>query len=155
MTPTSRHFFPVLAAIRIIGRVVRLSVPPAKPIAVFKHKSKGWVFITDALVAKHLRGAASTVLNINKSDNDLNLWSIHSIRVTAANQLHMEKFADSFIMKRLRWSSYVYMDYLRDTIYAAEQHTGLTILDINLPPLVERSYCLEEPYEVAMASASA
>ena len=148
------RFCPVRAAIRIIARALRLSVPEDEPMAVFKHKSKRRVFITDTLVAKHLRGAASAVLNINKSDDELNLWSTHSIRVTAANLLHREKFADSFIMKRLRWSSYAFMDYLRDTIYAAEQHAGLKISDSNLPSLAERSYRLDEPHEVAMASAT-
>ena len=106
---------PVLAAIRIIGCIVCLGVPAAEPLAAFKHKSKGRVFITDTLVATHLCGAASAVLNINKSDNDLNLWSTHSIRVTAANPLHREKFVDSVITKHLRWNSYAFMEYLRVT----------------------------------------
>ena len=45
-------FCPVRAAIRIIERAVRLGVPAAEPIAVFKHKSKRRVFSKDTLVAK-------------------------------------------------------------------------------------------------------
>ena len=143
------------AAIRIIDRAMRLGAPVDEPIAVFKHKSNRRAFIKDSLVADHLRAAASAVLNIDKSDVGLNLWSTHSIRVTAANLLHRERFSDSFIMMRLRWSSYAFMDYLRDTIYAAEQHAGLKISDSNLPSLAERSYRLAEPHEAAMASAAA
>ena len=143
------------AAIRIIDRAMRLGAPVDEPIAVFKHTSNRRAFIKDSLVADHLRAAASAVLNINKSDVGLNLWSTHSIRVTAANLLHRERFSDSFIMTRFRWSSYAFMNYLRDTIYAAEQHAGLKISYSNLPSLAERSYRLAEPHEAAIASAAA
>ena len=130
-------------------------VPGSRAYNCIPKQSKGWVFITDTLVANDLCGAASAVLNINKSDNDLNLWSTHSIRVTAANLLHMEKFADSFIMKCLCWSSYDYMDYPRGTIYAAEQHAGLEISNSNIQSLVECDYCHDNPHRAVMASAVA
>ena len=147
-------FCPVLATIRIIERATRLRVPAHEPIAVFKHKNGKRRFITDTLVSTYFRLAATAVLGIKKGDKDLQLWSTHSIRVTAANLLHRERFADSFIMKRLRWRSLAFMDYLRNTIYAAEQHACLKISDSNLPPLVERSYRIDEPHEAVVAAAA-
>ena len=119
-----------------------------------KHKSGKRRFIIDTLVSKYFHLAVTAILNIKKSDEDLQLWSTHSIRVTAANLLHREQFADSFIMKRLCWRSLAFMDYLRNTIYAAEQHACLKISDSNLPPLVERSYRIDEPHEAVVAAAA-
>ena len=145
---------PVLATIRIVERALRLGAPANEPVAVFQTRKKERAYITDSLTAKHLRRAASAVLNIGTSDPDLSLWSTHSIRVTAANLLHRQNFSDSFIMQRLRWKSLAFMEYLRDTIYAATQHSCLNISDSNLPPLAERSYRDRTPLELAVTLAA-
>jgi len=145
---------PVLATIRIIERAHRLGAPVDEPLAVFQTARKNRAFITDSLTAKHLRRAASAVLNIALSDTDLSLWSTHSIRVTAANLLHRQNFSDSFIMQRLRWKSLAFMEYLRDTIYSATQHSCLKISDSNLPPMAERSYRERSSLELTVTLAA-
>ena len=146
-------FCPILAALRIAARADRLGTPANEPIGVFR-KGKKRRFITDGAVARYLRLAASTVLNIPLKDEYIQCWSTHSVRVTAANLLHRERFADSFIQKRLRWKSTSFLDYLRNTFYAADQHTGLKLSDSNLPPLAERTYREDEPHERVTARAA-
>ena len=148
-------FCSVLAAVRIAQRATRLKVPQDEPVGVFKNTRGERRFITDKMVAKLLRSAASEVLNINPKNKQLQLWSTHSIRVTAANILHREKMADSFIQTRLRWKSKSFLMYLRNTIYAASQHSkALRISDNNLPPVKERSYRTAEPHEIVTSPAA-
>ena len=146
-------FCPVLATLRIVTRARRLGTPADVPIGVFSKKGQR-LYISASLVAKYLRLAASTVLNISLKDEYINRWSTHSVRVTAANLLHRERFADSFIQKRLRWKSTSFLDYLRNTFYAAEQHAGLKLSDSNLPPTAERVYRADEPHEALTAAAA-
>jgi len=143
----NNDYCPVLAAIRIAMRVLRLNAPKEEPLAIFKHYTKGKLFITDNMVQKLLRKVAQKVMNI-KDKSELQKWSTHSIRVTAANLLHREKFADTFIQTRLRWKSLSFLTYLRNTIYSASLHTcALRISNSNLPPKVERVYREDEPHE--------
>ena len=144
-------YCPTLAALRIAWRALRLGVPSDEPIGVFIHKKRRR-FITDTMVAKVLRLAAKEVLNITDPD-ELKLWSTHSIRVTAANLLHRERFSDSFIQSRLRWKSNSFLVYLRNTIYAAGQHCTIKISDTNLPPMAERTYRNAEPHECCILAA--
>ena len=51
--------------------------------------------------------------------------------------------SDSYIMNRLRWTSMAFMDYLRNTIYAANQHNKLIDLDGNLPDMFLLTTCKE------------
>lgn len=154
--PDNQKVCPVRAALRIYLRALRLKVPSDQPIGVFRQHTKSNKtyrrFITDTLTQKLLRQAASEVLNIKDTDPELKLWSTHSIRVTAANLLHRAKMTDSFIQKRLRWKSNSFLMYLRNTIYAASEHTkALNITDYNLPPKAERAYRKDEPHEVIFA----
>ena len=137
---------PVLAAVRIIIRASRLGVASDTPIGVFNHKGQTR-FITDTKVQHLLRTAAKTTMGIS-DEKEILKWSTHSIRVTAANLLHREKFSDSFIQNRLRWKSQSFLMYLRNTIYSASAHTkSLALSNSNLPPLAERSYREPEPHE--------
>ena len=139
---------------RICTRASRLGVPEHEPIAVFT-KGREFLFITDKLVAELLRTTDMTVLKIGPNDPQLSLWSTHSVRVTAANLLHRAKFADTFIQKRLRWRSKSFLDYLRNTVYAADQHSkGMDISDNNLPPLAKQVYREDEPHELILAPAA-
>ena len=138
---------PVRAALRICQRAIRLQVPRDEPIGVFSKKGTRR-FITDNITTKVLRSAASTVIGLKQTDPRLTKWSSHSIRVTAANLLHRAKMVDSYIQKRLRWRSNTFLDYLRNTIYAADQHSAaMDIPDSNLPPVAERVYREDEPHE--------
>lgn len=143
-------FCPVLAAVRIIQRAQRLNLPRHEPIGVFKTKPGDRRFITANTVAKQFQAAAKHVHNIAPNDKHLKQWTTHSIRVTAANLLHRERFADSFIQKRLRWKSTSFLMYLRNTIYAADQHSSLKLSPSNLPPLEDRVYREDEPHDLIM-----
>ena len=129
----------LLAAIRIYRRSLRLGMKCHHTMGVFYNKpgensKKGGVkFVTDKLVAVHLRTCASIVLNIKKNNPELNRLSTHFIRVTAANLLHRECMVDSYIQKCLRWLSTEFLTYLRNTIYTADAHTKS--MNINLGPL--------------------
>ena len=151
-------FCPVRAAVSIVQRALRLKNPLNEPLAVYKNTKGCRKFISSSLVETHLRKAASKVHNISPTDPYIKQWSTHSIRVTAANLLHRERFSDSFIQKRLRWKSTSFLDYLRNTIYAADQHAGLKLAPANLPPIEERTYRDDEPHDYilnAMAAAAA
>ena len=145
--PDNPAFCPVAAAYRIARRAIRLRVPAGEPIAVFLNSRGQRRFITGSLVQKQLRQAACTVLGYSSKDDEIKKWSSHSIRVTAANLLHRQKFTDSYIQKRLRWKSNSFLMYLRNTFYAADQHR-LDISDSNLPALAERSYRADEAHEI-------
>jgi hypothetical protein len=145
-------FCPVRAALRIILRAQRLGVPPDMPIAVCASNKREYNFITDTAVASLYRDAASAVLKIPRGSNDIKLWSTHSLRVTAANLLHREKYSDSFIQTRLRWRSNTFLMYLRNTLYSATQHTrALTLSSGNLPPPHARTYREPEVLEGFLA----
>ena len=148
-------FCPVQAAVRIIQRAIRLHTPIDHPIAVYCNSAGQRRFITDTQVARLLRSTASAVHNIPPKDPSLAQWSTHSVRVTAANLLHRERFADSFIQKRLRWKSTSFLDYLRNTIYSADQHATLSLSPSNLPPMGERSYRENEPHDALLSAIAA
>ena len=142
------------ASLRIYKRAVRHNVPAGIPIGIFVKKGK-WRFLTADIVAKHLRLAARATMNVT-CETELRRWSTHSVRVTAANLLHRANMSDSFIKSRLRWKSDTFLMYLRNTIYAARQHTAaLTISESNLPPVDERVYREPEAHEIVVAAAAA
>ena len=144
------EFCPVEAALIIAARAARLRVPEEEPIAVYKAPDGRRKFITDGDATDPLRHAAHKVLGIPRGDPELDRWSSHSIRVTAANLLHRQKFSDSYIQNRLRWKKDAFKLYLRNTFYTADQHT-LYISESNLPPTHERQICEDEPHERVLA----
>lgn len=86
--------------------------------------------------ATFLRTTAQRVFDHDPIDDRLRRWSCHSIRVTAANLLHRACMSDSYIQTRLRWKSTTFLMYLRNTFYAADQHTAaMKISNRNLPTL--------------------
>jgi hypothetical protein len=50
------------------------------------------------------------------------MFGLHSIRITACNELDRLGVNDSFIQRRLRWKSLTFLTYLRNTIYSARRH---------------------------------
>ena len=145
------EFCPVETALVIVARAARPCVPKKEPIAVYKAMDGQRKFIiTDTDANTPLRLAAHKVLEIPRGDPELNRWSTHSIRVTAANLLHRQKFSDSYIQNRLRWKKDAFKLYLRNTFYTADQHT-LYISESNLPPEHERQIREDEPHERVLA----
>ena len=96
------------------------------------------LFITDDDTAEFLQQIASDVYGLSwgrtKDAEVLNKYSAHSIRVTAANLLHRASMSDSYIQTRLRWNSQTFLDYLRNTIYAADQHSAAMNIPATLLP---------------------
>jgi hypothetical protein len=136
------EFCPVHAALRIVQRAVRLKVKADEPLAVFQavkgiYKGRR-CFVTATQTATFLRDLARTVFKLKPTDPSLARWSAHSIRVTAANLLHRQGFADTYIQMRLRWKSDSFLGYLRNTMYTAAAHTkALHISENNLPVLTK------------------
>jgi hypothetical protein len=133
-------FCPVGAALRICARALRLGVTGDTPLGVYtsvaKRTTGARLFITNSDVEKFLRGFACKAFGLKHTDPILSRWSAHSIRVTACNLLHRQGFSDSYIQTRLRWRGNTWMDYLRNTLYSAQQHTrALSIPNNNLPRL--------------------
>ena len=145
------RFCPVLAAVRIARRAQRLGVAADEPIGVFRSGDdrSGYSFIRDKEVNSYLRRAAANVFDTTDKSY-LNMWSTHSIRVTACNLLHREQFPDSYIQERLRWRSNCFRMYLRDTIYAADQHGRIKMTD----PIWPASFTprAPEPHEALVAA---
>ena len=105
------------------------------------------------MTATHLRTCASMVLNINKDDPSLKLWSTHSIRVTAANLLHRANLLDSYIQTRLRWKSSSFLMYLRNTIYGADAHTKAINITLGAKEQTKASYrAVPEEHEPVLLS---
>lgn len=122
----------VLAQWRIAKRARRLNIPAEQPIAKYRDTNGKIYFIRDTDVANILRQAAREVHGITDPEK-LALWSCHSCRVTPCNELHRLGFSDVFLKHRFRWRSDAYMDYLRDTIHAARQHTqAMRLLEENI-----------------------
>lgn len=112
-----------LAMHRIAKRARRLGVKKHEPIGKYRDARDGKVyFITDTQVTELLRKAAKIVLGIT-DERLLEKWATHSVRITAANELHRNNFSEPFIKKRLRWLSDSFMKYLRNTIHVARLHT--------------------------------
>ena len=99
-----------------------MKVPIKEPIAKYSDEKGRVFFVTDYQVTALLRKAARETLNI-KAKTTLSKWSSHSLRVTAANELHRLNYSESFIKKRLRWKSDAFLVYLRNTIHIARMHT--------------------------------
>ena len=123
---------PVRAIWNIVQRAIRLGIPAHEPVAKYKDTKGKVFFITDKNVRTLLQDAAKNALGINDK-KALSKWSCHSMRVTAANELHRLGFSDAFIKHRLRWRSDAFQMYLRHTIHAARLHTkSISLCDRNL-----------------------
>ena len=114
---------PVRAAWRILMRASRLGIPPHEPIGQYFSKTRGHrVFINSPEVEELLRVVATKTTGITDRAVINKLFGMHSIRVTACNELARLGVKDSFIQRRLRWRSKAFLDYLRNNRYTARQH---------------------------------
>ncbi len=112
---------PVLGALMMILRKLRLGHSLDLPLAVFKDKSDVVRYLTGAKVAEILRKAARTV-HPKLTKEEINKFSAHSLRVWACVLLDEAGIKPDTIKKRLRWMGESYRIYLRDTQKISEQH---------------------------------
>lgn len=139
------------AARRIYSRSLRLRQRDHEPMGVYLNGSKKVKYITDTLITNLLRDAASATLNIARSHADINLWSTHSIRVTAANLLYRQQLSDQYIMTRLRWKSDSFLVYLRNTIHSANAHSEAISIKLTKKDTQQASFrCLEPVEEIVL-----
>lgn len=120
--PSAQRWCPCLALWNIMQRAKRLGIPANEPIAKYQREDGKILFITNNNFTKALYSAAKVKLGI-KNAKELKKWSCHSLRVTAANELHRLGFNETYIKQRLRWRSDAFMVYLRDTIHIARKHS--------------------------------
>ena len=135
------------AACRIYHRSLTLGMKDCEPMAVFKNERGQTRFISDALVNALLRRAASAVLNLKQGHAELQLWSTHSIRVTAANLLYRKQLSDNYIMTRLRWKSNAFLVYLRNTVHSADEHSKAACIKLSIADMQAASYRDMDPVE--------
>ena len=134
----------VAAAYCIRRRADRLKSPYHYPLGVHRTgTTSSNTFITGEDIGDLLHTVAAKVYNLNASKRQdreiLKRYSAHSMRVTAANILHRMGKSDSYIQTRLRWKSTTFLMYLRNTIYAADEHSALMdIPDCHIPVLATR-----------------
>lgn len=116
----------------IIQRAIRLNVGPKEPLAKYIDVDGKAYWIIDKDVNSTLQNAARVKLGIT-DPKVLSKWTTHSLRVTAANELHRLGFSALYIQIRIRWQSLKFMNYLRHTIHVARNHTkGMSLSKENL-----------------------
>ena len=136
-----KRWCPCYALFNIARRAHRLNIPSHEPIAQYTIDNGKRYYIRDTDVSRCLQDAAKVKLGIT-DDATLSRWTCHSLRVTAANELHRLGFGGVFIQQRLRWRSEAFLKYLRNTIHVARQHTeamGLSATNLTNERLLEPS----------------
>ena len=117
------RFCPVRAAWRITMRSQRLNIDPSQPLGqYFDHNHGRMAFMNSVEVEHLLRDVAKLTTNIADDNLIRQMFGMHSIRVTACNELARLGVKDSFLQKRLRWRSMTFLDYLRNNMYTAIRH---------------------------------
>lgn len=116
------NWCPTRAQWDIVQRAIRLGIPREEPLGQYRDEKGKVFFITDTDVKVHLQTAARESMGIT-DPAVLSKWTCHSLRITAANELHRRGFSGLFIQHRLRWKSKAFMKYLRHTVHVARKHT--------------------------------
>jgi hypothetical protein len=114
---------PVRAAWRICNRARRLHQPLHEPLGKYvDYKMKKVAYINTAECEIYLRDVAKTATGILDDKILQKLFGMHSFQVTACNELARLGVEDSFIKRRLRWTSEAFLVYLRNNVYMARRH---------------------------------
>ena len=119
---TGTRLCPVMAALRIYDRSIRLGLKENEPMgAFFEKKKRRW--LTGARIRTHFHSIAKHVYpDITK--DELSQFSAHMIRVSAAVLLQVADKPGHFIQKRLRWEGDSYRVYLRNSDALAKAHNS-------------------------------
>ena len=136
---------PVRAAWRICHRAHRFGLPPHEPIGKYRdYRTNQVVFLNTHEIEAHFRSVAATTTGIKDANLLRRMFGLHSLRVTACNELDRLGVTDTFIQRRLRWKSMTFAMYLRNTIYAARRH-NLSNIHASPHDRVLTAACLTHP----------
>ena len=114
---------PVRAAWRICLRARRMNIPDGEPLAQYRDSTYGRrAFVHTQAVENYMRAVAHKTTGIQNTAIINKMYGMHSIRVTACNELARLHVSDSFIQRRLRWKSNTFLEYLRNNIHVAQRH---------------------------------
>lgn len=114
---------PVRAAWRICMRARELNQDTSRPLGIYLDaKRRKVVYLNSTEVEKHIRQVAKKCTGITDDKVINKMFGLHSIRVTACNELARLGVPDSFIKRRLRWRSETFLDYLRNNVHTAQRH---------------------------------
>ena len=117
---------------QIIDRADQLGQPHHLPLAVFKDTAGKVKYLTGQVYTEFVRQQIKKAYPLIP-DNELSLYSTHSLRVTAANLLHEAGKDGSYIKLRCRWKSDCFEIYLRNTVKIRRQHAeALQVADNEL-----------------------
>ena len=92
---------PVLAAVKIYNRSIRMGVPDDAPLSAYLHKGK-LTYISHGQVEKEMQATAKLLYNLTLSE-DIGRYTAHSVRVGACVALHATGADTTTIQFRLRW----------------------------------------------------
>lgn len=115
------NFCLINAELDIVRRAELLGQPDELPLAIYQDEDGGIAYITGYQVTAFLRKVARKV-HPSFTDDEISLFSTHSLRVTAAVLLHEAGKDPTFIKQRLRWLSNCFEIYLRNTGTICDQH---------------------------------
>lgn len=117
-------YCPVELGLKIVTRAQLLgNTAPDDPLCVYKNDKGKTVYLTGDDVTDYYRFVTRLVMP-NITDEELNLISTHSIRVTACVLLHEAGKDGPYIKLRLRWLSNCFEIYLRNTETITAQHVA-------------------------------
>ena len=107
---------------KICYRAAQLGQPNHLPVNVYRDDDGITKYMTSDDVTELIRIIAKKVMP-DITDEELSLYSCHSIRVTACVLLHEAGKDGTYIKLRLRWNSECFQIYLRNTATIRAQHT--------------------------------
>ncbi len=111
---------PVLALLRLVLRAHRLSQPESMPVACYLKKD-ALAYIIGSRIAILFRAAARAV-RPTISQEEVQQYSAHSLRVWACVLLDEAGKSPDYIKKRLRWMGDSFWMYLRNMRVIQDQH---------------------------------
>lgn len=113
---------PVRAAWRICMRVRTLKQNLFEPLGKYVDSKSKISYLNNVELEKYIRSVAKVCTGITDDYILSRMFGMHSIRVTACNELARLGVPDSFIKRRLRWRSETFLDYLRNNVHTAQRH---------------------------------
>ena len=108
-------------ALGMIDRAARLEQDPNLPFAVYENTQGNMTYLTTKKLTDYIRNCTKQA-HPDMPEQELQLYSCHSMRVWACMLLHQMGKSGDYIRVRLRWLSEAYRVYLRDSEVSAKQH---------------------------------